>query len=130
MIYNLELRGLTYTKGPVGTWGQLQAGCTRSGRVAMAIVDIEPLQDIEEDVRGTAHRFAEEVMRPAGAALDRLDDPAEVIASDSLLWSVFERYQGLGLQAVEEDPALEPATRARIQAIVAEELGWGDSGLA
>ncbi|MGD0081757.1 MAG: acyl-CoA dehydrogenase family protein [Acidimicrobiales bacterium] len=97
----------------------------------MAIVDIEPgLQDIEEEVRDTAHRFAEEVMRPAGATLDRLADPADVIASGSVLWSVFEKYRGLGLQAIEEDPTVEPATRARIQAIVAEELGWGDSGLA
>jgi acyl-CoA dehydrogenase len=97
----------------------------------MAIVDIEPgLQDVEEAVRDTAHRFAEEVMRPAGAALDKLADPSEVIAADSVLWSVFERYQGLGLQAIEDDPGVEPATRARIQAIVSEELGWGDSGLA
>jgi acyl-CoA dehydrogenase len=97
----------------------------------VAIVDIEPaLLDIEEEIRHTAHRFAEEVMRPAGTALDKLADPADVIASGSVLWSVFEKYRGLGLQAIEEDLALEPATRARIQAIVSEELGWGDSGLA
>ncbi|MHB8458037.1 MAG: acyl-CoA dehydrogenase family protein, partial [Acidimicrobiales bacterium] len=97
----------------------------------MAIVDIEPgLQGVEEEIRDSVHRFAEEVLRPAGAALDKLADPADVIGSQSVLWSVFEKYRGLGLEAVQDDPALDPACRGRIQAIVAEELGWGDSGLA
>ncbi len=95
------------------------------------IVDIEPdLRDVEEDVRDAAHRFAEDVMRPAGAALDKLVDPADVIKADSVLWSVFEKYRELGLQAIEDDLVAEPLARARIQAIVSEELGWGDSGLA
>ena len=45
----------------------------------------------EEDltIRDTAHKFAEEVMRPAGIELDRMNDPADVIASGSVLWEVY-----------------------------------------
>ena len=97
----------------------------------MAIIDIETgLNDTEEQVRETVHRFAEEVMRPAGTALDKLADPADVIAPDSPLWQVHEGYRALGLDAIDSDPAIDPAARARLRAIISEELGWGDSGLA
>ncbi len=98
----------------------------------MPLEDIEVgLPDEERAVRDTAHKFAEEVLRPAGAKLDRLADPAQVIAKDSVLWEVFEKYRGLGFDAVEgEDGEGDPAQRARIQYLVNEELGWGDSGLA
>jgi alkylation response protein AidB-like acyl-CoA dehydrogenase len=89
------------------------------------------LSDAEQAVRATAHKFAEEVLRPAGAQLDRFPDPASVIAKDSVLWEVFEKYRGLGFDGVEgEDAQADPAQRARIHYLVNEELGWGDSGLA
>ncbi|MFQ5477426.1 MAG: acyl-CoA dehydrogenase family protein [Candidatus Binatia bacterium] len=95
----------------------------------MALVDIEVGLSAEEvAVRDTVHRFAEEVMRPAGAALDRLSDPGEVIEADSVLWEVHSRYQELGLEPLEPDPDL--AKTARLRFLIAEELGWGDAGLA
>jgi alkylation response protein AidB-like acyl-CoA dehydrogenase len=98
----------------------------------MPLEDIDVgLPDEEQAVRDTAHKFAEEVLRPAGAKLDRLDDPAQVIAKDSVLWEVFEKYRGLGFDAVEGGGGEgDPAQRARIRYLVNEELGWGDSGLA
>ncbi len=97
----------------------------------MTMVDIEPdAHDTDGQVRDLVHRFAEEVPRPAGAALDKLADPNDVIAPDSVLWSVFEQYRKLGLHDIENDPSLDPAARARLGAIIGEELGWGDSGLA
>ncbi len=98
----------------------------------MPLEDIEVgLPDEERAVRDTAHKFAEEVLRPAGAKLDRLADPAQVIAKDSVLWEVFEKYRGLGFDAFEGGEGEgDPAQRARIQYLVNEELGWGDSGLA
>lgn len=82
-------------------------------------------------IRDTVHRFAEEVMRPAGAELDRLGDPAQVLASDSPLWPVFQQYHELDLEALDSgESGLEPEEAARLRAIVNEELGWGDSGLA
>jgi alkylation response protein AidB-like acyl-CoA dehydrogenase len=98
----------------------------------MPLEDIDVgLPDEEQAVRDTAHKFAEEVLRPAGAKLDRLADPAQVIAKDSVLWEVFEKYRGLGFDAVEGGEGEgDPVQRARIRYLVNEELGWGDSGLA
>jgi alkylation response protein AidB-like acyl-CoA dehydrogenase len=98
----------------------------------MPLAEIEVgLSDPERAARDAAHKFAEEVMRPAGVALDRLADPADVIARGSPLWTVFDRYRELGLDdldaAASELSALE---RARLRGLVLEELGWGDAGLA
>jgi len=95
-------------------------------------VDIEVgLTDQQRQIRDLAHRFAEEVMRPAGIALDRLHDPADVIAKNSILWDVFKKHKEVGLADVQSATAeMSPYDRARTQALVSEEMGWGDSGLA
>jgi len=97
----------------------------------MTTIDIE-LNLSEEDcaVRDMAHKFAEEVVRPAGIELDRLVDPGDVIAPDSVLWKVFEKYHELGLGALMHDTEMDPVAKARLMAVVNEELAWGDVGLA
>jgi len=98
----------------------------------MASIDLETqLSDEEQSVRDTVHKFAEEVMRPAGIALDALADPQDVIADGSILWEVFDKHRELGLDQI-EDPSsgLSPIQQARLRSIIGEELGWGDSGLA
>jgi len=93
--------------------------------------DIEiGLTDDDRAMWETAHRFAEEVLRPAGRALDRLVDPFDVIAADSVLWSVIKEYRELGFARLYQDTEMEPAARARLIAIINEELAWGDVGLA
>ena len=98
----------------------------------MALTDIElDLGEEERSIRDAVHKFAADVMRPAGRHLDRLADPAAVIARDSVLWDVFEKFRALGLAGIDTDPALAATPRlARIHALVQEELGWGDAGLA
>ena len=97
----------------------------------MAMVDIEAGEtDEDRAVRETCHRFAAGVLRPAGRALDRLPDPAQVIAKDSVLWDVVRQYHALGLAQLAAAPDLDPLARARLQCIVNEELSWGDVGLA
>jgi alkylation response protein AidB-like acyl-CoA dehydrogenase len=97
----------------------------------MATVDLEiGLSDEDVAVRDTAHKFAEEVLRPVGAELDRLHDPAEVIAPDSVLWEVFGKYHELGFDGLVTDTEMDPIAKARLMAIVNEELSWGDVGLA
>jgi alkylation response protein AidB-like acyl-CoA dehydrogenase len=98
----------------------------------MALVDIEVgLGETERELRDTVHKFASEVMRPAGRALDQLADPAQVIARDSVLWSVFDRHRELGLDLLDDGGIdLAPVEKARVRAMIAEEMGWGDSGLA
>lgn len=94
----------------------------------MPVIDLEhDLNEQERAARDTAHRFAAEVMRPAGIALDKLS-AEEVIAEDSILWDVHKQYNELGLRTV--DPDLSPIEQARISYLVGEELGWGDSGLS
>jgi alkylation response protein AidB-like acyl-CoA dehydrogenase len=98
----------------------------------MPLTDIDlDLTDEERSIRDTVHTFAADVMRPAGAALDRLADPADVIARDSVLWDVFAKFRALGLDGIENDAELAGTPRlARIHYLIQEELGWGDSGLA
>jgi acyl-CoA dehydrogenase len=98
--------------------------------MALQAFDLDPeLTELEFAAWETAHRFARDVMRPAGEKLDKL--PAgEVIEQGSILWDVFAAYRKLGLGLFEEAPDLPPADLARLRCIVGEELGWGDSGLA
>lgn len=98
----------------------------------MPLAEIEiSLSDQARAFRDSVHKFAEEVMRPAGAALDRLSDPAQVVTPDSALWGVFEKAREVGLADLEGgDAGLDPLDAARLRCLVNEELGWGDSGLA
>ncbi len=94
-------------------------------------LDIEVgLSDEEREIRDTAHKFAEEVLRPTGIELDRLTDPADVIAGNSLLWKCMEQYHELGFSGLMFDDAMDPLAKARLGCIVNEELSWGDVGLA
>ena len=96
------------------------------------LVDIEAgVTATERQIRDRAHQFAAEVMRPAGRELDRLADPQDVIARNSILWDVFKKQREAGLNDVEGATAeLSPLERARVRAMTSEEMGWGDSGLA
>ena len=87
-----------------------------------------PLNEVEAAVQETVHRFARDIMRPAGQRLDRLS-PDEMIAQGSELWSVLEQASGLGLNILEL-MEMEPLERVRLLALVSEELAWGDAGLA
>ncbi|MFN8036409.1 MAG: acyl-CoA dehydrogenase family protein [Acidimicrobiia bacterium] len=100
---------------PPGPWPDLEVGCTEEDR----------------EVQALAHRFAAEVLRPTGIVLDRLTDPADVIAAGSPLWDVFDRFRATGLgDLMRPDPEADPVARARLVGIVNEELAWGDVGLA
>jgi acyl-CoA dehydrogenase len=87
-----------------------------------------PLSEEESAIQKTVHRFALEVMRPIGRQLDRMT-PEEVIAPGSPFWTVMAESAKLGL-----DPQLlaqlPPEVAVRIEALIGEELGWGDPGLA
>lgn len=98
----------------------------------MASIDFEvDLSPEAREIQSVVHRFAEEVLRPAGVELDRMHDPEQVIASGSRLWEVFEQYDKLGVGGLDfQSSDMQPAEQARIQAIILEELAWGDSGLA
>ena len=84
-------------------------------------------------LRDTIRKFGAEVMRPAGEKLDKLGDPADVIAKGSVLWDVFKQYRELGFHRRSIPKALggmmedmDPMSNL----IMGEELGYADSGLA
>lgn len=87
-----------------------------------------PLSGIEQAVQESCHKFARDIMRPAGIRLDKLS-AAEVVAEGSELWDVIEKSKTLGINLTEMID-MEPLERARILCIVSEELAWGDCGLA
>ena len=81
-------------------------------------------------IRDTARRFASEVMRPAGIAIDRMT-PEAAIAPDSPLYRVLAQAAELGFTKLGTPAALggleaSPATAH----MVLEELAWGNVGLA
>lgn len=98
----------------------------------MSSIDFETsLSHEEREIHSTVHRFAEEILRPVGIKLDQLHDPQDVIDKTSLLWETFEKYDALGIDGLNfQDPDITPEQQARIQAIILEELAWGDAGLA
>lgn len=87
-----------------------------------------PLTELERTLQDAVHRYAVEVMRPLGPVLDRL--PADQMPMpDSPIWAALAKAQTLGLSvlAMAELPPLE---RVKLLALVAEELAWGDAGIA
>lgn len=87
-----------------------------------------PLSEEESAIQHGVHRFARDVLRPIGKELDRMA-PADVIAAGSPFWTAMSESAKLGL-----DPQvlaqLPPDMAVRVESLIGEELGWGDSGLA
>ncbi|TDY19940.1 acyl-CoA dehydrogenase [Paraburkholderia sp. BL6665CI2N2] len=87
-----------------------------------------PLSEEESAIQSSVHRFARDVLRPIGRELDRMT-PEDVIAPGSPYWTAMIESAKLGLdpQLIAQFP---PEMGVRIESIIGEELGWGDSGLA
>ena len=86
----------------------------------------------EEVFRYEIHRFGAEVVRPAAVELDRLADPADVIAPGSRFWDVMRQLYELGYhrrgfpEALGGGPRMNPVEAH----IFAEELGWASADFA
>ena len=78
-----------------------------------------------------ARRFFREVWRPASIALDKLADPADVIAPDSIFWETGRKtfelgYHKMGLPEEIGGLSVDPLSMA----ILTEEMGYASPGLA
>jgi alkylation response protein AidB-like acyl-CoA dehydrogenase len=82
------------------------------------------------EVLEVVERFARDEVRPLGARLDELCDPEEVIAADSPLWALHEKYRGLGVDTVSMAGMFDPLEQSLLSARIMETLGWADAGLA
>ncbi len=79
----------------------------------------------------SARKFVKEVWRPAASELDRVTDPQDVIAEDSVLWDVFRKTNELGYHKMtfpEEVGGMDvdPLTST----LLIELMGWAASDLA
>jgi alkylation response protein AidB-like acyl-CoA dehydrogenase len=92
-------------------------------------LDVPALAADEEAMLASARKFALEVLRPAGIALDRLP-PEDVAKQGSILWEVYRKYQEHGFHrlAIPKDLGGVETSPLLLNQIV-EQLGYGDAGL-
>jgi alkylation response protein AidB-like acyl-CoA dehydrogenase len=94
-------------------------------------IDIN-LTDEHRALRDMVRKFGAEVMRPAGLALDKLADPADVIAEGSVLWDVIRQSRELGFHRAGIPHALGGNMEdvdAISRVLIVEEMGYADAGL-
>ena len=88
------------------------------------------LTDEERQIHETARKFAAEVLRPTGIALDRMS-PEAVVAPDSPFFSVMRQANELGFSRMSGPPELGGMGASPLaQHLVLEELTYGNVGLA
>jgi len=91
------------------------------------------LTDEQKALRDMVKRFGAEVMRPAGIELDKLGDPADVIADGSILWDVFKQFRELGLHTTSFSRSIGGMAEdmdPMAGILLLEEMGYADAGLA
>ena len=80
-------------------------------------------------IRDSAHKFAEEVMRPVAKKLDQMS-AEEGIAKNSPLWPFLKKAYELGYHRILLPEAYGGLSLTPLQlSLVFEELGWGSWGL-
>ena len=99
----------------------------------MGLLDIETnLTDEQKALRTEARRFFMDVFRPAAIELDKLADPADVIAEDSIFWDVLRKAKELGYHKRSYPEAVGGLghSDALAGAMIAEEMGYAAADLA
>jgi acyl-CoA dehydrogenase len=110
----------------IGT--DLPTASVRPGLPHTELSGFEVLDEDERALQDAMHRFASDVMRPVGVALDKMS-AEESVGPNSPIWEFLGTALAAGLD-IEPDDEIPPAQLAKLQAIAVEELGWGDAGLA
>ena len=88
------------------------------------------LDDAQREIRDTARRFAAEVLRPAGIAIDRLS-PEEAVSGVSPLHGVVRQAHEIGFTRLTGPAAVGGLEAAPVtQHLVLEELACGSLGIA
>ena len=101
----------------------------RPGLPHVELTGFEVLSEDERAVQEAMHRFARDVMRPAGVKIDRLS-AEEAVSPGSPYWEFIMTAAASGIEFDAAADGVAPEILARVQAIAVEELGWGDAGLA
>jgi alkylation response protein AidB-like acyl-CoA dehydrogenase len=91
------------------------------------------LTEEQKAIRDLSRKFAMEVVRPAGIELDRLADPGDVIADDSMLWDVLRKFHELELHSLgipKSVGGMAEESDPLASVLMTEELSYGDVGVA
>ena len=91
------------------------------------------LSDEAKAMGETAEKFAMQVMRPIGIELDKIADPADVIAKGSAFWKVIRQYRELGFHKIgipKEFGGMAGDIAPMAGTLISEMMGYGDGGLA
>lgn len=90
------------------------------------------LTDEQKAMRTAAREFFMEVWRPAAIELDKLADPADVIAEDSIFWDVLRKTKELGYHKRNYPEAIGGLGLADplAGALISEEMGYAAADLA
>ncbi len=96
----------------------------------MGILNLEvELNSEQKALVETAKRFAAEIMRPAGTALDKMS-PGDVADKRSVLWSVYSQYHEIGFHKLIIPKALGGLEVDPLSwTLIIEQLAYGDAGL-
>jgi len=98
----------------------------------MGLVELDiNLTEEQRTLRDEARRFFMGVWRPAAIQLDKLADPEDVIAKDSVLWDVFRQTYKLGYHRLRFPKELggEELADPLAGAMLAEEMGYAAADL-
>ena len=89
------------------------------------------ITDEQVALKESVHKFCEEVLRPASLALDRLPDPEDVIAKDSVFWHAMRKAYELGYHAAVIPQEHGGRGLGALEThIFLEELGWASAEFA
>lgn len=87
------------------------------------------LTDEQLELKMTLHRFAKDVLRPAGEEIDKMHRD-ELLKKDSLWWDCKKKIRSLGIHAAFFPEKLGGTAMGPIEHhIIWEEMGWGAVGL-
>lgn len=107
---------------------------SRSKEEDMGMLELD--LDISKEARAMqkeVREFAIKQLRPVGIELDRMANPADVIAPSSPLWEAFKAYRKLGLHATslpKELGGMSGDLDPKAKFLIAQEMGYGDAGLS
>jgi len=87
----------------------------------------------QKSMRDLAKKFGQEVMRPIGIELDKMSDPADVIADGSPLWDAIRQFRELDLHKrgfPKEVGGMRDDVDNTSGRLMSEQFGYWDAGLA
>ncbi len=89
------------------------------------------LTEEQTQLKDAIHKFCKEVLRPASIELDKIADPEDVIAKDSILWKTLKQAYKLGYHASSLPEELGGMGFGPLEThILLEEMGWASADFA